>query len=65
MPQLFENLLALVVDGSEGVDVLASGPYPGLVLEAGLLVVFKRDKAEQGGLLLVDVLGVGAEVSFA
>ena len=28
-------------------------------------MLFGRDEAQQGGLLLVDVLGVGAEVSLA
>ena len=65
VPQLFEDLLALVVDGGEGLDFLTSGPNPGLVLEGGLLVLYKRDKVEEGGLLLVDVLRVGAEVSLS
>ena len=65
VPQLFEDLLALVVDGGEGFDVLTSGPNPGFVLEGGLLVLNKRDKVEQGWLLLVDVLRVGAEVSLS
>ena len=64
MPQLLQHLLSLGSQCGQGIDGSAS-PAPGAVAEALNFGGFVGGKAEQGLHLLVDVVGLFAQIAFS